>query len=978
MVEIDPQSPIHGAVLSTENISEAPGNSNPKNHNLKILLLNARSVVNKLPELEAFVALHNPDILCVTETWLHSEILSSEVEFLDYGVVREDRPMGKGGGCVVLHKKHLPIKKMEIKSPALNPEVQALWCKVGISDGAFALGVVYKSPTASEAQIESLAENISLGCKLAKDVIVCGDFNMPKANWQTLTVDSKHEKFLQATMDNFLVQHVNEPTRGCNVLDLVFTSEGFDLRSIEVLPPLKNSDHCSLKFSVPMKTNYGAWKRKYRDYRGGQYKQFRGFLRTIKWTEIFANINVHEMWSILKQNLNTGIEKFIPQRLRKLRPKPMWWTNKIVQVTNEKLRRWKRYRKSRSEADYANYIDSQRYCSKIIRKQKRSLEKKISANIKRDPKAFFKYVRSKMRSGRDIPQEMLSGSQKANTDKEISELFGEYFGSVFQEDTGHDFPIMNNIVGGDSGWESLIEPRAVEQVLRTVNPEKSMGADEIHPAILHHLAAELCIPLSMIFQRSLQDTEIPVDWKLANVTPIHKKGNTGVVENYRPVSLTSQTCRVFERILQMEVIAQISNSLHPNQHGFLKRKSCLTNLLTFTEKVTAMVDAGSPVDVVYLDYAKAFDKVPHRGLILKMRAIGISENIVNWVEEWLRNRKQRVVIRGQCSPWAEVTSGVPQGSVLGPVLFLVYVDDLQEGLSSHMLKFADDTKIFRDVKSPQARNALQQDLNLIGQWSEAWRMSFNVHKCSVMHFGHNNEHHKYQLEGGDLSVSRSEKDLGVHIQDDLQVDQQVGAAVRRANRMLGLIFRTYTCKSRENMIPLYKSLVRPHLEYAVQAWRPYKQKDIDLIERVQRRATKMIHGLENLDYPVRLQKAGLISLEMRRHRADLLETFKIFKGLEGLDKECFFPQPISRTRRSNHLQIRKQRSRLNSRMFVFSQRVVNEWNRLPSDIVDVDSVNAFKNKIAPLFNNLRSNTKSQRWLPAPISMIGNRNLDRHI
>ena len=166
------------------------------------------------------------------------------------------------------------------------------------------------------------------------------------------------------------------------------------------------------------------------------------------------------------------------------------------------------------------------------------------------------------------------------------------------------------------------------------------------------------------------------------------------------------------------------------------------------------------MNAIYLDFTKEFDKVPNRDLILKMRAPGVSEKIVQWVEEWLRNRKQRVVVRGQSSTWVEVTSGVPQGSVLGPILFLIYVNDLQDDLSSYMLKFADDTKLFRDVKTLEGREALQQDLDHISQWSKSWQMSFNVKKCSVMHFGAKNEFHQYQLVKEKLSVTRCEKIWG--------------------------------------------------------------------------------------------------------------------------------------------------------------------------------------------------------------------------
>lgn len=452
------------------------------------------------------------------------------------------------------------------------------------------------------------------------------------------------------------------------------------------------------------------------------------------------------------------------------------------------------------------------------------------------------------------------------------------------------------------------------------------------------------------------------------MTPIFKKGRSELVENYRPVSLTSQVCRVFERIISTNIteFMEHHNQIHDSQHGFLKGRSCLTNLITLREEVTASIDRGSPVDIVYLDFSKAFDKVPHRGLILKLRALGLPKLTVEWIKEWLSNRTQRVVVRGCSSSWSPVTSGVPQGSVLGPLLFIVYVDDLQADLSGNILKFADDTKIYREVQTKSDCTKLQQDLQRLSDWVETWKMKLNPLKCSVVHLGVKNPRHQYILGGTKLTVNSHERDLGIIFQDDLEVDEQVGTVVKKANRMLGFISRTYTSRTKVNILPLYKTLVRPLVEYCVQAWRPHKQKHIDMLEGVQRRATRMIEGLRQEGYPERLRELKLISLEMRRHRADLIETFKIFNGMDEENKVRFFPPAPIRTRRGHSRYIFKQRSRLNCRKFAFSQRVVQEWNSLPERVVQADSINSFKSLISPMFDTIRGNYKSQRWLSAPI------------
>ena len=315
----------------------------------------------------------------------------------------------------------------------------------------------------------------------------------------------------------------------------------------------------------------------------------------------------------------------------------------------------------------------------------------------------------------------------------------------------------------------------------------------------------------------------------------------------------------------------------------MSKKSCLTNLLEFTDYVSKYVDRGEPIDVVYLDFQKAFDKVPHNRLMLKLEALGMGKKITDWIRNWLTNRKQRVVLNGCRSDWCDLVSGVPQGSVLGPLLFTVFINDIDDSIANKLLKFADDTKLVGPVSSVEEVNALRDDLRNLFSWSEDWLMMFNIEKCKVMHIGNKNVKCQYSMGGQFLQVVTEEKDLGVIITDDLKVSKQCAKAAATANRVLGMIYRTFTYKDKETILILYKSLVRPHLEYCVQAWRPYLQKDINLLESVQRRATRMIANFSNLAYDERLFRLNLTTLETRRLRGDLIEVFKILKGFENVD-----------------------------------------------------------------------------------------------
>ena len=349
--------------------------------------------------------------------------------------------------------------------------------------------------------------------------------------------------------------------------------------------------------------------------------------------------------------------------------------------------------------------------------------------------------------------------------------------------------------------------------------------------------------------------------------------------------------------------------------------------------------------LIYLDFKKAFDKVPHQRLLLKLKAHGIGNGMINWIEKWLIGRRQRVVVDGEVSNWKAVLSGVPQGSVLGRILFLIYINDLDDNITSKVLKFADDTKVFRKIKSDADRQHLQNDLNKLIEWSEKWQMLFNFGKCKCLHTGHGNEDAQYTMGDTVLNTTLKKKDLGLTISADMKVSEQCGIAAAKGNQILGLIRRNIVYKEKELIIPLYKTIVRPHLEYCIQAWRPYRKKDIDMLERVQRRATKMIPKLRNISYEMRLKECGLTTLETRRLRGDQIEVFKILNGYENIDRNIFFTVKEERRTRGHGVTLAKKQCRLDIRKFSFSQRTVNEWNRLSADCVGASSVNIFKNKI---------------------------------
>ncbi|CAM1307444.1 Uncharacterised protein r2_g1733 [Pycnogonum litorale] len=365
---------------------------------------------------------------------------------------------------------------------------------------------------------------------------------------------------------------------------------------------------------------------------------------------------------------------------------------------------------------------------------------------------------------------------------------------------------------------------------------------------------------------------------------------------------------------------------------------------------TELLDSGSSVHVIYMDFQKAFDSVPHRRLILKLEAHGIKQQVLQWITAFLSNRKQQVVLKDTHSQEADVTSGIPQGSVLGPALFVLYINDLPENITNKVKMFADDTKLYGKSDTAEDTNSIQEDLTKLQEWSEKWLLNFHPQKCTVVKLGKDKSDASYQMKNPStdgtctLEESENQKDLGVTIDNRLSFKEHTAQTISKANRMVGIIRRSFDHLTEETFAQLFKSIVRPILEYGHTTWQPHQKTLCSEVENVQRRATKLLAPLREKPYSERLAALKMPSLEHRRKRGDMIEIYKYLHHYYDVEQPNLSLATTTDIR-GNSLKLEKKRCKLNVRAGYFSYRATSNWNSLPDPVVTAPTLNSFKSRL---------------------------------
>ena len=706
---------------------------------IKCIYTNADQLRNKLSEFQIRIRDQKHTIVGVTEVKAKNsktKPLPSEYKMewsSDYNIFHANLESNEGRGLIMYI--HNSLQASEIKMETSFDE--NLFVKIEINQTEKALvGLVYRSPSNNTTeQHEKLRSLIAEASNLKYDhQLIMGDFNYPQINWETMSADnekSEEQKFVECLEDNFLFQAVNKPTRwrgtdNPTVLDLIITGNEKNIEDLEYQSPLGKSDHCVILFSLVCRTLLNENLTPRRRYNRGDYEGIRNELKNLDWEHYLKENqnNIDETWDKFQVKIRQLEEKYIPLTKPMKRKNELPLEKEVVDVIKEKNRLNKKFIETKNEQLRKKYNKVRNKAGKLVKQARKNYEKNLAKEAKTNPKKVWKYInlKSKVKEGigelcKDTNNPK---SEKTKDDGEKADILADFFSSVFTEEPEEEIPELptKHI---EHEWEDLqITEDTVEKLLKGLKEDKSPGIDNLHPMFLKELHHELATPLTIIFKQSLSNKKIPSEWKKARISAIHKKGSKSQANNYRPVSLTSIACKTMEKIIRNHVTEHINkNDLFTDkQFGFIAGRSTSLQLINVLEEWTEAIDAGKTIDCLYMDYKKAFDTVPHKRLLKKLETYGIGLNIIEWFKDYLGERTQQVSVNGQNSKWHQVTSGVPQGSVIGPLLFVLYINDLPDNIESPIYLFADDTKIFKIINNNEDQKSLQKDLDKLHKWTD--------------------------------------------------------------------------------------------------------------------------------------------------------------------------------------------------------------------------------------------------------------------
>ena len=742
-------------------------------------------------------------------------------------------------------------------------------------------------------------------------------------------------------------------TREQSVLDLYITNRPSLVKSISNVPNISDHEAAIIVDSNIRPVFIKSKPRSYHLFSKADWTKMKEDINSFspKFLNSVNDKSVNENWTEIKTVIQNTIKKHVPERKPRPQKQHPWISTSIKRKCRKKHRLYKKALKSKDSSHFTQFKAYKKTVDREVKKAKNDyINNEVLGGLEGgNTKPFFRFVKTLRNDNLGLAP-LKSGTNLVTDSQQKAKMLLSEFSSVFTKEDKNSIPWL----GPSSSLinDINVTTEGVEKLLSGLKTQKAAGPDRIPNRVLKELSHELAPAFTALYNQSLTTGTIPTDWANAIVTPVYKKGSAQNPANYRPVSLTCVACKLLEHIVCTNILSHLEDHklLTSVQHGFRKNHSCETQLLITVDDFFSSFDAKIQTDVGVLDFSRAFDTVPHERLIGKLAHYGIRGSINKWIRAFLSDRQMCVVVDGESSSSAPVLSGVPQGSVLGPLLFLLFINDMPDVVSQGTLirLFADDCLVYREIHSPEDQIILQRDLDNLTQWATRWGMRFNPSKCQILHISRTKPVTKfYTMCGEILATVNSAKYLGVIISSDLQWREQIQSSAKKANSTLHLVARNLRSCSRFSRALAYTTLVRPKLEYCCSVWDPYKEKDIADLEMVNRRAARTAYNRswrqQDVSPTSLLRDLGWKTLAERREEKRLCLLYKIAGGLVAVPPTRL--QSPSRTTRGHSRKFRTIQTNIESVKNSFYPRTIPSWNSLKSEIVEARTYESFKSQL---------------------------------
>lgn len=831
--------------------------------------------------------------------------------------------------------------------------IESVWCKLHIDKLHIVVGVIYRPPDSSLDMFHTLNEFANAQNFGTKHLVLMGDFNAPGVDWPSLTHNGR-DSHICGELINFslsfgLTQIVTGYTRHNALLDLVFVSSNMvhNVCNCEIIDGI--SDHkavlvsmqCTIAKRQFVVTSFHDFNRaddvSILDCLADKFDYF---------LALATRNDVDALVDFFEQLVKTCILQFVPIKTKKKNTSVPWMNRGILHLSR-RVRRMRQARSRRSSYDDGRFFQAKEELRiKINAAKNHFFRVELPTLLSNNPRKFWSSI---------LPRDAASASfsidnETTNDPAEISEAFNRFFESVFTRDD-LEVPLFYSASPFLSIPDIIISEEGVLNLILNLNTKKCKGPDDIPNAFLVRYSVWASKFLTVIFQKSLETGIVPSLWKLAKVIPLFKSGEKHIITNYRPISLTSYSCKLLEHIIYKHIVEHLEqhNLLSQFQHGFRRGFSTVTQLTEFVHDISSSLDSGEQVDAIFIDFSKAFDTVSHTKLICKLTAILNNPVLVKWIENFLSDRAQIVEFNGSVSNKSNVTSGVCQGSVLGPLLFLLYINDLPGNINSKIRFYADDCVLYDTISSPQCHQKLNESFSRFCAWCKTWQMTVNFCKTVSMSFTHKRSLSNFTYSSADINLQRvSEyKYLGIIFTSNLSWSKHIEYICTKSLKKLGYLRRTLSQAPKDTKLLMYKTLIRPTLDYACTVWNPYRKGEINKIEAVQKKAIRFICRRYDCTFS---PTTALVSLELttlaaRREIESLTFFHRIIHCSYRLSSNKYITYANPTQTRSNHtLNVSPYHPRTDTFKYSFFPRAIERWNSLPGHVRSLD-LRAFPSKI---------------------------------